>query len=96
MKTFEVPTWSELQQGSEVLYSNNEVKDEFLWLCMKGWDLHEETNLLNYCIWIIHSTYSECNQLLTFHSEQLLSNTSICSYTQLHLTFQKTLKKQQA
>lgn len=81
---FEVPIWFKLQQGSEVPSSNHQVKDEFLWLHVKGWYLHKETNLLNYCTWILHSTYSKCNQLLSFPLEQLLSNTWIFSYAQLH------------
>lgn len=74
MKTSEMPR-SELQQGSVGPCSQSHVKDEFLWLCEKGWDLRKETNPLNCCPEIPHSTYSKCNQLLAFLSEQLLSNT---------------------
>lgn len=92
MKISEIPTSSELQQGSVGPYSHSHVKDEFLWLYEEGWDLHKETNLLNCCSEILPSTYSKYNQLLAGHSEQLVSNTWICSYIQPHLNCQTTLK----
>lgn len=65
------------------------------WVSVVVWERMGPTQrnkLLNCCPKIPHSTYSKCNQHLAFLSEQLLSNTWICSYIQPHLNCQRISK----